>query len=69
MINLGDDTFDVVNCPTDDLCIFIWISVFPNPIYNREGSLLPTAASFEDSPTLEYYRGGVHHSVKKYPAP
>ena len=31
MINLGDDTFDVVNCPTDDLCIFIWISVFPNP--------------------------------------
>ena len=31
MINIGDDTFDVVNCPTDDLCIFIWISVFPNP--------------------------------------
>ena len=31
MINLGDDTFDVVNCPTDDLCIIIWISVFPNP--------------------------------------
>ena len=31
MINLGDDTFDVVNCPIDDLCIIIWISVFPNP--------------------------------------
>ena len=31
MINLGDDTFDVVNCPTDDLCIIIWIFVFPNP--------------------------------------
>ena len=30
MINLGDDASDVVNWPTDDLCIIIWISVFPN---------------------------------------
>ena len=40
-----EDSPPLVNCPTDDLCIFIWISVFPNPIYNREGSLFPPPLS------------------------